>query len=205
MVPITSAEYQRLVTAAAERDTLATQRENDRRAAEEARLREVARAEGAETALTQQREAWARDLEAERQRARDVETRWHRAERERTIAGQLGGVPFVSPEAAGQVRQLLEGRFETRTDATGAIVVQEVGTGRPAADVIREALATPAFAHFIRPTAGGGAGAQTPNPAGGVGQGAMNPIEAHLFGALRGQVMPDQPVPGFGPRSVRSN
>lgn len=202
-MPITSAEYQRLVARAAAADTLEAQRDRDRQDAEAVRLREVAAREGAESALNQQREAWARDLETERRRARDVETRWHNAERERTIAGQLSGIPFVSPEAAGQVRQLLEGRFETRADATGAIVVQEVGTGRPAADVIRESLATPAFAHFIRPSTGGGAGSPTPVP--GQQQSEMNPIESHLFGAYRGQVQPAQPVVGFGPRSIRNN
>lgn len=205
-IQITSAEYQRLVAAGAERDTLSAQRENDRRAAEEARLREVARAEGAEAALTQQRETWARDLETERQRGRDVETRWHKAEKERAIAGQLAGVPFVNTDAAAQVRSLLDGRFETRTDATGDIVVQEVGTGRPAADVIKEALASPAFAHHLKPKAGGGTGAQTPTPnpfAGGSGELTIQELNQRGYEmAARQQLSPDPfALAGFGRRN----
>lgn len=195
------------MTAAAERETLLAQQAAAQRAAEEARLREVAAREGAETALTQQRETWQRDLEAERQRARDVETRWHRAERDRTIAGELSGATFVTPEAAAQVRQLLEGRFETRTDATGRVVVQEIGTGRPAADVIREAIASPSFAHFLAPTTGGGTGAQTPVPGSTQQQGApgaRNPFEQQLASQFLGRLQVESPIPGFGPRPTRN-
>ena len=43
--------------------------------------------------------------------------------------------------------------------ASGKVVVREQATGRPAADVIKEALDSAAYSHFLKPTSKGGAGA----------------------------------------------
>lgn len=134
--------------------------------AEQRRLAEVAQRQGAEQALAQQQA----QVEAERQARLALQNRYLTRERDATLATALGGMPIRSPEAAQQVQTLLRDRFEARENADGSVNVVEVGTGRPAADVIREALGSPAFAHFLNPSTQGGSGANPGTPAPTTGQ-----------------------------------
>lgn len=62
---------------------------------------------------------------------------------------QAVGVPWMSPAAASQAARLLADRFEARGPDREVV---EVRTGRPAGDVLREAVASAEFAHFRRPS-----------------------------------------------------
>lgn len=79
----------------------------------------------------------------------------------RTFAGDT---PEQQSIAAGQLRQLLESQYEAVRDASGQIVVRDKVSLRPATDAVQEALASPMFAHFFKPTSRGGTGADASRP-----------------------------------------
>ena len=62
------------------------------------------------------------------------------------------------------VRRLLQDDFETTRDASGALVVREKVSGRPAAEVLRERLDSPQFAIFFAPSSRGGSGTDGTRP-----------------------------------------
>jgi len=68
-------------------------------------------------------------------------------------------------ETARQLRAILEPQFETSRDATGVIITREKGTGRPATQVLSEAIASKKFAHFFAAQSRGGSGADGTRPA----------------------------------------
>jgi hypothetical protein len=99
-------------------------------------------------------------------------------ERSLVVASALAGVPFASDAAAADARELLGLRVEAAFGPDGAPSVRDRATGRPAADVIREWLASPAAAHYLKPSTAGGAGATgghtpPPNPATPTGEAAI--------------------------------
>jgi hypothetical protein len=82
----------------------------------------------------------------------------------------VGSTPEQRSAAAVMVRRLLLDEFETSRDGSGALVVREKGTGRPAADVLPGKLSSAEFAIFFAPSTTGGSGSQgstTSNPNGG--------------------------------------
>jgi hypothetical protein len=163
-IPLTVAEYQRLLGVERELADFRTQRQKDLDAAEQARLTAVAAKEGAETALGQQRTTYEQRILTEQQKYSSLEGSLFSAAQQQTIASALSGVTFAGAtpqdkaETARQLLTILDPMFETSRDATGQIVVREKGTGRPAAQVLQEALASGRFMHFFAATARGGSG-----------------------------------------------
>lgn len=71
-----------------------------------------------------------------------------------SLASSLAGAPLVSEDAAKQLLALLAPQFTVRDG-----VAIHAATGQPASDAVKTALASPSYAHFLRPTSStGGAG-----------------------------------------------
>jgi hypothetical protein len=179
MIPLTQEEYQRLRGIEREHADLTVKQRAALELAENARIKAIADKDGAEAALNEQRSAWERKLVEETTKFQNLERSLFDANKEQVLSSTLAGVTFAgdSPEdkaeTARQLRAILEPQFETSRDATGLIITREKGTGRPAAEVLKEALASKRFAHFLasqsRPGSGGdgtriSAPAQQANP-----------------------------------------
>jgi hypothetical protein len=86
------------------------------------------------------------------------------------VADAVGGVQFVSESARLHVQQLMAARVVIKPDHSGDPLAFDRVTGRTAAEVIREALASGEYAHFLvaRHQGGGGGGnGPAPEPPGG--------------------------------------
>jgi len=151
MVHVSPDEYSELIR---EREAYRAAQEK----AEADRLRAVAAKEGADAAMGQLRAGKDRELEVARNEKKELERRWYESERDRTVGEALAGANFVSEKAAQQVRQLLQGRFQTRPSANGGLEVVDTATGRIASEVVKELLGTIDYAHFLKPTTAGGTG-----------------------------------------------
>ncbi len=133
-------------------------------AKEQERLKILAEKEGAEKALEAQRTGLESKLTAAEQRAQQIERRMLDANKSAVIAQALAGVTFAGDtaedqaEAAAQLRLLLERDVEASLDANGNVLVRDRTTGRPADQVLREALAGKKFAHFLARKGGDGTG-----------------------------------------------
>lgn len=158
MVPLTIEEYQRLRTVEAEFGQLrgSVQAERDRLDAE--RIKALADKGHVEQAMSEQEKRYQSQLQAEKEARLRVESQYHGEKKSSVMTAALMGAPFVSAVAASQVQSILDSQFETRADATGQIMVVDKMSGRPAADVIRERLASAEFAHFLKAQTQGGAG-----------------------------------------------
>src|SRR5437764_14293916 len=140
MVPLTVEEYQRL--RGMERELADTRAEKARQVEEAERQKSLAIAakEGAEKGLEAERNRLeARIVESQAKYA-DLERQYLSEKKAVAVADALSGIKFVSPEAERQMRQLLEPQFAATRDNAGQPVVRDAVTGRPAADVIREAI-----------------------------------------------------------------
>lgn len=158
MVPLTVEEYQRLRSLEGNFNALQStvQAERDRLEGERIKaLADKGQVEQAMAELAKQKDA---QLQAEREARLAIEGQYHGEKKSSVMAAALMGVPFVSEVAAAQVKGLLESQFETRRDASGAILVVDKVTGLPAAEVIKQQLASPAFAHFLKASTQGGSG-----------------------------------------------
>ena len=150
-------EHQRLQEAAVE-------------AKEAERLRALAEKGNVEEALAQQRTAWERKHAEAQARYASLERQVLDERKAAAIAEAFHGRSFVGEtaeqkaEAASMVRRLLRDEFETVRDASGALVVREKSTGRPAAEAIAERLDSPRYAIFFAPSARGGAGTDGARP-----------------------------------------
>jgi hypothetical protein len=171
MVPLTVEEYQRL--RGMERELAEARAEQARKieAAEQARSKAIADKDGAEAGLKAEAARWQSKLDESTTRYSDLERQYLGEKKSVAIADGLDGKKFRSEVAAKQVRQLLEPRFVAERDAAGRPIVRDAVTGRPAADVIKEAFAAGEFDHFLDPTSGGGAGAAGTHRSGAVGAG----------------------------------
>lgn len=78
---------------------------------------------------------------------------------ESAVASAFAGVQFVSDEARAQALTIAAAQLETVEAEGGAFVVRQPGTGLPAADFLKAALAGPGFAHFLKAGGQGGSGA----------------------------------------------
>jgi hypothetical protein len=79
---------------------------------------------------------------------------------ETQVSASFAGRAFVSPEAQAQAQQILSGQVEAVRGPDNAVVLREKATGRPAAEFLKEALDSRAFAHFQAAGSAGGAGSQ---------------------------------------------
>lgn len=139
-------------------------------AKEQERLKILADKEGAEKALAEQRTSWeTKHAEAVAAHSR-LEAEIFTERKEGAIAAAFAGRTFAgdTPEqksfTAGAVRRLLVDELETTRDAAGALHVREKGTGRPAAEVLKEKLDSPQFAVFLSASKTGGTGAGGDKP-----------------------------------------
>lgn len=133
-------------------------------AKEQERLKALADAGKAEQALKEQRTSWESKLAESSTRYAELERGLFDREKNVTLAGALnsrtfsGSTPEHKAAQAAQLRMLLADRFETSRLTDGSLVVRDKASGRPAADVLTEALASPEFSHFFIPTSRGGSG-----------------------------------------------
>ncbi|MEO6810625.1 MAG: hypothetical protein ABI353_16030 [Isosphaeraceae bacterium] len=92
------------------------------------------------------------------QRVATLQTTLLNRERSLVVASALTGVAFASEAAAADVRELLGLRVEAALGSDGSPVIRDKATGRPASETIREWLASPSAAHYLKPATTGGNG-----------------------------------------------
>jgi hypothetical protein len=164
VVPLTVDEYQRLRGIERDHAELTRQNQQALQKAEDARLKAIADKDGAEKALTEQKTTWEQRLAAETTKYQSLEQTLYVADKASTLSASLAGVTFAGEtsedkaETARQLRAILEPQFETSRDASGQIITREKGTGRPAAIVLQEAVASKKFSHFFAAQSRGGSG-----------------------------------------------
>lgn len=103
-------------------------------------------------------QAFASFREEQDRKYQALERQYLDGERERTVSGALATASAgLRPECVEMVRELAsKGLVSVRDPQSGRVVVQDAATGRPAAEVIKERLASPAFAVFYLPSSQGG-------------------------------------------------
>lgn len=184
-VPLTVEEYQRLRGLESQLQNY-QQQEADRAAQAEAEWLEVlAEKEGAARALEEQRmQADVRYTEAQ-SRYTSLETQIQGERKNVVLTEALASRTFVgeTPEQKAQsqamVRRMLQDDFETTRDASGALVVREKITGRPAEAVLKEKLNQWPLTQFFAADTKGGSGA-----AGALGNGSPPPVDESMRGSL---------------------
>lgn len=126
-----------------------------------------------EEALTQQRKSWEQKHAEALNRYSQLEQQVNAERKNSAIAEAFHGRAFVgeTPKAraatAVMVRRLLADEFETTRDGSGALMVREKVSGRPATEVLRERLDSPQFAIFFAPSSRGGSGSDATRPPAG--------------------------------------
>jgi hypothetical protein len=169
-IPLTVEEYQRLRSLEKQLEEVQKAQQATLEAKEAERLRALAEKGQIEDALAQQRKSWEQKHAEALSRYTQLEQQIHSERKGSAIAEAFQGRTFVgdNPEqraaTAAMVRRLLHDDFETTRDASGALVVREKVSGRPAADVIRERLDSAEFAIFFAPSSRGGSGADGTRP-----------------------------------------
>jgi hypothetical protein len=162
--PLTVDEYQRLRSLEKQIEEFQRIQQSTLDAKEAERLRALAEKGQIEEALAQQRKTWEQKHAEALNKYSLLEQQIHGERRNMAIAEAFHGRSFVgeTPDqksaTAAMVRRLLQDEFETTRDASGALVVREKVSGRPATEVLRERLDSPQFAIFFAPSARGGSG-----------------------------------------------
>ncbi len=163
-IPLTVEEYQRLRSLEKQLEEFQKLQQSALEAKEAERLRVLAEKGQIEEALAQQRKTWEQKHAEAVSRYTQLEQQVHAERKNAAIAEAFHGRTFVgeTPDqraaTAAMVRRLLQDDFETTRDASGALVVREKVSGRPAAEVLRERLDSPQFAIFFAPSSRGGSG-----------------------------------------------
>jgi hypothetical protein len=174
-IPLTVEEYQRLRSLEKQLEEFQKVQQSTLEAKEAERLRALAEKGQIEEALAQQRKAWEQKHADAVSRYTQLEQQIHAERKNTAIAEAFHGRSFVgeTPDqrsaTALMVRRLIQEDFETTRDASGALVVREKVSGRPAAEVLRERLDSPAYAIFFAPSSRGGAGSD----------GTRSPVSSH--------------------------
>lgn len=163
-------EYQRLAALQSKLAEIELEKTREIEAKEQARIQALADKGEVEKAITAQRESFEAKLREAKERA-DALERERLADRKAAVINEaLMGVEFMSQAAARDARLIHESRFEAARDANGQVVVRDKATLRPAAEVIREWLASQdESGHYRKSSSAGGAGAKggesrTPTP-----------------------------------------
>ncbi len=144
-------------------------------------------------ALEETRTTYEKQIQESRLRYADLETTVYQKETRTTLAQALAGRTFngSKPEeqsmVASQLLAILEPQFEASRLADGSIQVRHKVTGRPAPDVLKEALDSPAFAHFFVPTNRGGAGSDATRSPGNPQKNPSGSFEAIKEGYFNNQ------------------
>lgn len=132
--------------------------------AEDARLLVVAESGNSKKALQETNDAWQKKVDEATGKYTKLEGSLFASHQETVLGAALAGVVFAGEtaedkaEAARQLRAILEPLFETSRDGSGAIITRDKVSGRPAADVLKEALASKKYQHFFSAQSRGGSG-----------------------------------------------
>lgn len=170
VVSLTAEEHQRLRSLESQLKEYQRLQEAAIEAKEAERLRALAEKGNVEEALAQQRAAWERKHAEAEARYAGLERQILDERKAAAIAEAFHGRAFVGETAeqkaaaAEMVRRLLRDEFETVREPSGALVVRDKATGRPAAEAIAERLDSPQYAIFFAPSARGGAGTDGSRP-----------------------------------------
>jgi hypothetical protein len=70
-----------------------------------------------------------------------------------TIGAALSGFNFVSPAAQSHAARLFADEIEVKRDVVGQVLVTDRRSGRLASEMINEAMASPAWSHYLQPAA----------------------------------------------------
>ena len=81
----------------------------------------------------------------------ETQAQLHGTLRQVTVGQLTTGVKWASAAAGKDALAKLEGQFEIKPGPDGQPVVVQRGTGRAAADVVKDALASDDFAHYLDP------------------------------------------------------
>lgn len=158
------AQYQAFLEARAKLAEFERSKQLELDAKENARLKAMAEKDGAEKALAEQRTSLQQKLDEERQRYESLDRQVLAERLDSTISSALVGVAFAGKTAEEQqdsmadLLTIVKPRFESVRDSSGAVVVREKGTMKPAADVLKDIVASPRFARYFAATSKGGAG-----------------------------------------------
>lgn len=145
-----------------------TQTQAQVEAAEAERLKVLAAKGQAEDAMNQLKSAYETKVGALQSRAETIEQQWLSEKKTGAIAAALSGLEFAGVDptvTAKHVRQLLEGEIESVLDRDGRPTVRDRQTLQPAEKYLRERLASPEFALYLKPTGRPGSGADGSRPA----------------------------------------
>jgi hypothetical protein len=154
-IPLTVEEYQRLRETERRLGEFQAEKARELQDKESARLKALADKGESDKALAEQRATYEARVQEASDRYANLESLYLGEKKANVIGDALAGIKFVSPDAERDARAKLAVAVTAARDAAGTIVVRDP-TGRPAADVIREALASPAYAHFLAADARGG-------------------------------------------------
>ncbi|WP_165221881.1 hypothetical protein [Aquisphaera insulae] len=163
-------EYQRLRAFEQQLDEVRKAQQVAIDAKEAERLRALAEKGQIEEALAQQRKSWEQKHAEATARYTQLEQQVHAERKAAVIAESFEGRSFIGETAeqraatAIMVRRLLQEEFDSTRDASGALVVREKVSGRPAIEVLRERLDSPQFAIFFAPSSRGGSGTDGTRP-----------------------------------------
>lgn len=164
-VPVTVDEYKRLRDIEYQLNEFQRNQQAALEAKEQERIKALAEKGQIEEALNQTRASWEQKHNEALTRYTQLEQQIFGERRNSAIASAFQGRDFVgqSPDqkaaTAAMLQRLIEDKFETTRDgASGALVVREKGTGRPASEVLRSLLDSPEYALFFMPTVRGGSG-----------------------------------------------
>jgi hypothetical protein len=169
-IPLTVEEYQRLRSLEKQLEEVQRLQQSTLEVKEAERLRALAEKGQIEEALAQQRKTWEQKHAEAVSRYSQLEQQVHSERKNTAIAEAFHGRSFVgeTPDQRGataaMVRRLLQDDFETTRDASGALVVRDKVSGRPAAEVLHERLDSPQFAIFFAPSSRGGSGSDGTRP-----------------------------------------
>lgn len=201
-IPLTVDEYNRLRGLETQFNEFKTAKQIEIEAKEQERIKALADKGKVDEALEATNKLHADKLTSESKRYADLEREVHAEKKTAVIAQALAGRQFVSADAAEQVQSILDGKVEVYRDANGKLSVVDKITRRSAAEVLKESLDSPAFAHFLAATSTTGGAGQQGNRASAAQQseafkpGSLDAIAANYI-AVQGQY----PSIGMHPRA----
>ncbi len=169
-IPLTVPEYQRLIALEASFAQVKAEQQAALEAKEADKARLLAEKGQVEEGLKLATSQWEAKFRDATKKYEDLETSLLSERLDASLASSFAGRQFAgeTPEsqsvAASQLRLILKPQFESFRDASGAIVVRDKASLRPAAEVVKEALASPMYAHFFAPTSRGGTGSDGSRP-----------------------------------------
>jgi hypothetical protein len=124
-------------------------------------------------ALSQFEQFFIGKLSEKDQKLTATEAKLHETVLSAHVGKITAGVLWASPAAARQAQAILDGMLEVVADGTGNLTVRGKGNGKPAADLVKDILASEDCAHFLDPSFRG---------RGGLGRGSASAKSGTLGG-----------------------